>query len=206
MRWLRLVFGVASLVCLQRSARAQCFDPYWIPPRPECQWNAAACDYDCPSVPHAPARVVSVLRGPTASGAATISAMNSCQLLCGTSVPAAGPTTASARCEALRAAFVSACGTRYTISENACATASPSFKIAASCGNVFVGIASGSATFDESYLGPLPDGEQEAVGTTAVAAPVPALPWPALPAAALALAVFAVARLTPRRKRPRLFL
>src|SRR5215471_17588959 len=123
-RGLTLVFGVASFLCLQQSARAQCHDPYWLSPRPECQWNVATCDYDCPSIPHAPARVVSVLRGPTGSGTATIGAMNNCQLHCGTSVPVAGPMTASARCEALRAAFVSACGSSYAVSENACATAS----------------------------------------------------------------------------------
>src|SRR5262249_20815873 len=107
-RWLSLVFGVASFVCLQRSARAQCFDPYWFSPGPDCTWNVAACDYDCPSIPHAPARVVSVLQGPTGSGTATISAMNNCQLACVTNVPASGPTTPSARCQAFVAAFLGA--------------------------------------------------------------------------------------------------
>jgi hypothetical protein len=188
-RWLTLVVAAGSFVCLQRSAHAQCADPYWSKPRPECLWNPAACDYDCPSVPHAPARVVNVLRRPNASGRAIITAMNNCQLVCQANVPAAGGTSASARCEALRAAFVSACGSSYAVSDNACATANPNFKITANCSNTFVGISSGF-DFDQSYLGPLPDGEQEAVGTTAavpVAVPVPAL-WTSLLAAGLAIA------------------
>jgi len=132
--------------------------------------------------------------------------MNNCQLQCGANVAASGPMTASARCEALRAAFVSACGTRYTVSENTCATASPSFKISAACSNTFVGISRASSPFDESYLGPLPDGELEAIGTTVVAGAVPALRWPVLLAAALAITGVAFARSPPKRKRPRVFL
>src|SRR5262249_24762936 len=116
-----------------------------------------------------------------------------------------GPTTPSARCQAFVAAFLGACGTRYTVSENACDTATRSLKISAACNNTFVGISRATSPFDESYLGPLPDGEQEAIGTTAVAVTVPALRWPALLAAALAITGVALARSPRRRKRPRLF-
>jgi hypothetical protein len=103
-------------------------------------------------------------------------------LTCSIAVPVTGTETAAKHCEDLAQAIRgSACAANsFVVVSDQCASTRAAFAVSVACGStsMVVGVSAGSnfSPFDQTYLGPLSDGESD----TIVAGPPPAAPVPAL--------------------------
>jgi hypothetical protein len=210
---LGLLVGIESL--FGGRARADlpvCADPYISAPRPTCQWQRNGCWWSCPGYDGREV-TVSVLAPPTQAGSVNVNLAAACGPLdCSISVPVTGSETAGQHCEDLVQAIArSTCASgAFIVVTDRCGSPAADFAVALGCDalSMTLGISTGSVflQFDQTYLGPLADGESENIvaGAPPVPASVPALPTGFVAGAALTLAaagLFALGRPTSGTRR-----
>jgi hypothetical protein len=193
-RWVRLglVAGIAS-ISLGGSARAQgeCFDPFYPAPRPGCQWQATGCFWNCPEYSGSEV-TVSVVTPPTQAGSVNLNLTAGCGN-CNLRVPISGSETAAQHCEELVQAIKgSACTQGFVVAADQCGLPGADFAVSCGLSLMTLGISTASVftQFDQTYLGPLSDGESDNIvpGPPPASASVPALSTWFVAGAVLALA------------------
>jgi hypothetical protein len=147
---------------------------------------------------------VTVLKPPLLPIPVNVNLITGCgPLSCSITVPVTGSETAAQQCENLAQAIRgSDCAVnKFVVVADQCGSGLADFAVAANCGGIpmALGLSNGSP-FDQTYLGPIPDGEFDNI----VSGPPPAPPVPALStmhAAGALLAVGAAGLLMLRRRR-----